>query len=151
MLLWNAWSLVDDRDPHGVPLTGRAYPDFGAVGPTTVTDGVGEKILEQLDQLVEVARNIGEVRVEFGPQLATARIGHKTRVGDRRVQDICHAYDLGGPYEPIGVEPREAHQILDDPKHSLRLVTDGAREARAKLLWKLFGIGKGLRIADDRR
>ena len=35
--------------------------------------------------------------------------------------------------EAVGLDPRQAHQILDDPQHPPRFVADGAAEARAQL------------------
>ena len=73
------------------------------------------------------------------------------RVGDRGVDDLADFNALARSDEAVGLDPRQAHQILDDPQHPPRLVADRAAESRSQFVRQVAFVGERLGIAEHGR
>ena len=64
MFFGDARPLVGNCDLEETAVALRGNPNFGTAASASVAHGVGEKIVEQLYQLVEIAGQLGEVRFD---------------------------------------------------------------------------------------
>src|SRR5437870_5297893 len=79
-------------------------------------------------------------------ELATTAAAQMAGIGDRSADDILDVDPFVRGDEAVGLNARQAHQILDDPKHPPRLVADRLAEARTQLVGEVASLGERLGI-----
>ena len=70
---------------------------------------------------------------------------------DREARHLGQVDEVGRRVEAVGLDPRQAHQILDDPQHAPRLAADRLAEAAAQRVVHRAILGQRFGITDDRR
>ncbi|HEX7968474.1 MAG TPA: hypothetical protein VF502_09655, partial [Stellaceae bacterium] len=108
----------------------RADLDRGAAA--AVFDGVVEQILEHLRQLVGVAQHLGRVGRQVQDDAHVARRGALLqRVGDG-MQHLLDVDTVGRRHMLVHLDARQRQQIVDQPRHALRLLGHDGEEAVAR-------------------
>jgi hypothetical protein len=104
-----------------------------------------------LDELAAIPADRREALGAGHLDLAVQRLADGRGVGDRFADHGGKVDRIRRRDEAVGLDPRQAHQILDDPEHPLRLAADGAAEPRDGRRVELLAVGQRLGITEHRR
>ena len=98
-----------------------------------ITHRIAEQIVDDLHQLRAVAADRRKVIGQLNDKVAALGFWRHPGIGDRCIDDIVERHALRRRQKTLGLDPRQAHQILDDPDHSPRFVANGRAKAQTRV------------------
>ena len=116
-----------------------------------IFERVHDQVAEQLDELRAIAQHIGRFGLALHRQRCAAR---RDQLGKAGAHLLDHRHDvdrIARRGEPVRLDPRQRHEIVDQAAHPRRLVQHDAKEAVASLgVSAGVGVLQGLDEAEDR-
>src|SRR5215217_2028869 len=133
MLARDPRPVIRHRQYDPASVLQRGNVDYTARPVAAVAHGIAHQIVEDLDQLRAVSAHRWQVARDVHGKFATAAAADLADVGDRGLDDVGNRDRFIRREEAVGLNTRQAHQILDDAQHAPRFVADGAAEVGAEL------------------
>ena len=97
-----------------------------------------------------IAENRRDIAFNFEPNFRTRGTSSRLQLFDSRPREVDDRESLCRSHKAIGFDTRQAHQVLDDPKHPSGLGPDSLTESNAAFPIDIVIVGQGLGIAEDR-
>ena len=124
LLRRHAPALVGDRDGHVDAVAHGRDPDGGGLG--SVAGGVGEKIVENLDDALPVGQDPGEVQRQVDEDGVPAAAAEEGVAG--LVHQDSQRHRLGRYRQSSGLDAARVQQVADQAVHVIGLLVDDAEK-----------------------
>ena len=147
----DAIALVSNNQHRPGSVATHLDFDSAALVIAPVADCVADQIVGQLQQLSKVAGDRRQILIDFRRDPAAAPVEQGCGILNRNPRDFGEVDLLFRRPEPVRLNSRQTHQVLDDPQHAAGLDLNGCAETRTHFLvdWAIFGQRFG--ISNDGR